>query len=187
MVLLNLMFIQNRDELRTWLEGNHSIESECWVPVKKGKPPAEGLWYVDAVEEALCFGWIDSTLKKLPDGTNIQKIMPRSIKSHWSELNKERARRMERLGLMTDAGRKVCPPLDDPFIIEPDILDAMQKDKNVWENFIAFPPLYQRIRIDNIQSYRKNEKQFSQRLQKLIDTSRLKIMYGQWNDYGRLR
>jgi uncharacterized protein YdeI (YjbR/CyaY-like superfamily) len=62
--------------------------------------------YLEIVEEALCFGWIDSTLKKLPDGRLVQRLSPRRKGSHWTELNKERCRELESRGLMTDAGRK---------------------------------------------------------------------------------
>lgn len=69
--------------------------------------------YIDAVEETLCFGWIDSMTKRMDDGRTVQKLCPRKTKSIWSELNKERCRRMERLGLMTDAGRAVLPDMSD--------------------------------------------------------------------------
>ena len=61
--------------------------------------------YIDVVEEALCFGWIDSTLKRLPDGRLAQRLSPRRKKSHWTQLNIERCKDLESRGLMTDAGR----------------------------------------------------------------------------------
>ena len=67
-------------------------------------PPAGVLPYIDVVEEALCFGWIDSTLKKLPDGRLAQRLSPRRKKSHWTELNKQRCQDLEKRGLMTPAG-----------------------------------------------------------------------------------
>lgn len=61
----NLLSAKNCDELREWLSENHYKESECWVVVKRGRPVNnETFWYIDAVEEAMCFGWIDSTTKK---------------------------------------------------------------------------------------------------------------------------
>lgn len=61
---VNLLKAKNRDELRQWLEQNHKTEKECWVVVKRGKPKENNtFWYIDAVEEAMCFGWIDSTTK----------------------------------------------------------------------------------------------------------------------------
>ena len=108
---VNLLKAKNRDELRQWLEQNHKTEKECWVVVKRGKPKENNtFWYIDAVEEAMCFGWIDSTTKKLDNGITAQKLAPRRTGSLWSELNKERCRRMEKLGKMTEAGLKAVVP-----------------------------------------------------------------------------
>ena len=103
---------------------NHKTEKECWVVVKRGRPTDDStFWYIDAVEEALCFGWIDSTTKKIADDITAQKLCPRKPRSNWSELNKERCRRMERLGLMTDAGRAVLPDMSpNGFTIDKDIV-----------------------------------------------------------------
>lgn len=133
----NLLNVKNRNELRAWLSQNHDKETECWVVVKRGRPIDDGtFWYVDAVEKAMCFGWIDSTTKKADDGTTAQRLAPRRKGSLWSELNKERCRRMERLGLMTDAGRSVLPDMpDNGFVIDKEILDALQSDDEVWKNF----------------------------------------------------
>lgn len=68
-------------------------------------PKPDTLPYLDIVEEALCYGWIDSTLKKLPDGRLAQRLSPRRAGSHWTELNRQRCRDLERRGLMTEAGR----------------------------------------------------------------------------------
>ena len=58
----NILSIQSRDEFRQWLMTHHATEKECWVKVKRGRPVDDGtFWYIDAVEEAMCFGWIDST------------------------------------------------------------------------------------------------------------------------------
>ena len=89
----NLLSATNREELRTWLKQNHQTERECWVVVKRGKPTDDKtFWHLDAVEEALCFGWIDSTTKKLDSGVTAQRLTPRRRGSLWSELNKERCR-----------------------------------------------------------------------------------------------
>lgn len=185
---INLLPAKNRDELRAWLETHHDTEKECWVIVKRGRPTDDTtFWYIDAVEEALCFGWIDSTTKKFENGVTAQKLAPRRPGGLWSELNKERCRRMERLGRMTDAGRAVLPDLSPSgFVIDPDILRALQADETVWENFLKFPPLYRRVRIDTIQIKKKQPELFQRRLQKLIDHTRDGVMYGEWNDNGRL-
>ncbi|MDD3416685.1 MAG: thymidylate synthase [Clostridia bacterium] len=188
MELNNILTAKNRDELRAWLIDNHNKEKECWVVVKRGRPVDDNIfWYIDAVEEAMCFGWIDSTTKKLDSGITVQKLAPRRKSSLWSELNKERCRRMERLGKMTDAGRAVLPDMSsNGFVIDEDILKALKADSVVWENFNKFPPLYQRVRIDTIQIKKKQPELFQSRLKKLIENTRKGIMYGEWNDNGRL-
>lgn len=81
----NVLTIVNRREFRAWLEANHAAESECWVCVKRGRPAdEETFWYLDAVEEALCFGWIDSR-HKLIDGRRMQCFTPRKRNSPWTE------------------------------------------------------------------------------------------------------
>lgn len=184
----NLLPAKNRDELRQWLLGNHDKEEECWVVVKRGRPIDDGtFWYIDAVEEAMCFGWIDSTTKKMDNGITAQRLAPRRKGSVWSELNKERCRRMERLGRMTDAGRAVLPDMSESgFVIDTAILTALQADAKVWRIFQSFPPLYQRVRIDTIQIKKKQPDLFKRRLQKLLDHTKAGIMYGEWNDNGRL-
>lgn len=184
-----LLDIKSRAELRKWLIENHKVETECWVVVKRGRPKDDKtFWYIDAVEEAMCFGWIDSTYKKISENVTAQKFCPRKAKSNWTELNKERCRRMERLGLMTDAGRAVLPDMSDKsFIISNDILQELQSDPTVWNNFCNFPPLYKRVRIDTIQFQKKRQPElFKKRLRKFIENTRMNILYGEWNDNGRL-
>ena len=185
---INILKAKNREELRLWLENNYETKKECWVIVKRGKPQNDDtFWYIDAVEEALCFGWIDSTVKKLDNGITIQRLSPRKKGSIWSELNKERCRRMEKLGKMTQAGKKVLPDMSEKgFNIDIDILEALKKDEIVWANFHKFPSLYQRVRIDTIQIKKKNPPLFQKRLEKLIENTKKGIMYGEWNDNGRL-
>ncbi len=186
MEVTNLLKAKNRDELREWLIKNYNTENECWVEVKRGRPIENGtFWYIDAVEEAMCFGWIDSTTKKLDNGITVQKLAPRSKNSIWSELNKERCRRMEKLGRMTEEGRKLIPK--EEFKIDNDILKELKKESEVWENFQKFPKLYQRVRIDTIQIKKKNNPElYKSRLQKLIENTKKGVMYGEWNDNGRL-
>ena len=99
-----------RSRLREWLERNHASASHCWVACNRSKTPRpDAVPYLDIVEECLCYGWIDSTLKKMPDGRLAQRISPRRSGSHWTELNIRRCEDLERRGLMTDAGRKALP------------------------------------------------------------------------------
>lgn len=180
--------VKNRSELREWLIENHKVEKECWVVVKRGVSKDESVfWYLDALEEALCFGWIDSTTKKISDTETAQRLSPRRSRSCWTELNKERCRRMEKLGFMTPSGREVVNlALIDEFVIDREILEELQKDSKVWDNFQQFPSLYQRVRVDTIQTNKKNREVFKNRLEKFVKNTREGVMYGDWNDNDRL-
>lgn len=175
-----------RKDLRNWLVANSKTETECWL-VMSISIQTNTLLYLDIVEEALCFGWIDGVKKKLPDNRLIQRISPRSKRSNWTELNKARVRRLEALGLMTTAGRAVLPEMG-PNLFEWDarIVEALQQDDVVYQNFRTFPILYQTIRIDTIQSYKKDTELFNKRLEKLIKYTKANKMYGSWHDNGRL-
>ena len=183
----NILIIHKRSDFRQWLLNNHSSESECWVKIKRGKPSDdEHLWYIDAVEEALCFGWIDSTMQTI-DGHLLQRFSPRRKNSHWTELNKERCRRLEQLGLMTDAGRASLPKMHSrSFKFDTDFVNAL-KQARVWSKFKQFPLLYQRIRANNLSFTKvKNPQNYSKALTRLIEETKKGRTYGEWNDYGRL-
>lgn len=183
---MDVLTVKNRQEFRSWLS-LHPDAEECWVWVRRGKPVDETVfYYLDAVEEALCFGWIDSTYKQV-DGRCLQRFSPRRKNSVWTELNKERVRRLERLGLMTDAGRAVLPKMGPrSYTMDPEIASAL-KQARVWTRFRQFPPLYQRIRMYNVAFYRKrNPQQYERALARLIEETRKGNLYGAWDDYGRL-
>ena len=107
MEIINLLHLSSRDELRRWLMENHGKERYCWVVSYRGKCPPEwpAVPYAEVVEEALCFGWIDNTLKRLPDGRLAQRLSSRRAKSHWTQLNIDRCASLEARGLMTEAGK----------------------------------------------------------------------------------
>ena len=178
--------IRDRTAFRAWLQ-SHGDEKECWIHVKLGRPVEDGaFYYLDAVEEALCFGWIDST-QKVIGGVRMQRFTPRKKHSPWSELNKERARRLLRLGLMTEAGRAALPPLGPrSFRMDPEVMEALKKAR-VWSRFRSFPPLYQRVRAGNVAFYkRRDEKAYTLALDHLIRETGKGRMWGEWSDYGRL-
>lgn len=107
MEIIDLLEYGERAQLRTWFELNAASEKCCCIAMYRGKHKPEGvcLPYLDVVEEALCFGWIDSTLKRLGDGRLAQRLSPRQKRSHWTELNRQRCADLEQRGLMTDLGR----------------------------------------------------------------------------------
>ncbi len=177
---------RSRSQWREWLILNSGKCSECWLDVKRGRPERDdAFYYLDAVEEALCFGWIDSTVRII-DGVSMQRFSPRRKGSPWSELNLERVRRLEKLGLMTDAGRAVLPDIDAPFVIDTEIEKAL-RDAKCWTAFRSFPPLYQRIRAYNVVFCRKRSPVlYNKALSHLVEETKKGRMYGEWNDYGRL-
>lgn len=183
----NVLQIKSKEEFRNWLLVNSSNETECWVMLKRGKPAEPGeFYYLDAVEVALCFGWIDST-QAIVDGVIMQRFTPRRKSSNWTELNKERVRRLEKLGLMTEAGRKALPSGKCMrFKLDPDVEEALKKAR-VYRKFKSFPPLYQRVKAGNLAFYKKRDAvAYEKMLKRLIVETKEGRMYGEWNDYGRL-
>lgn len=186
---MNIIYPKNRHELRAWLVANAATEKEVFVHCIR-RPYDSIISYLDVVEEALCFGWIDSVTHSNPDGEGyFQRISPRRKNSYWTELNKERCRRLIKLGLMAPAGRKVLPSLaKNSFRPEPWVIDAIKADKEAWRNHRKFPPLYVRVRLYNIQWSRKHasEERALAMLDKYIRAAHDGKMIGEWNDGGRL-
>ena len=183
----NVLDFSSREAFRLWLFIHSEKESECWLEVRRGRPDdSPCLWYIDAVEEALCFGWIDSVFKFV-DGRGLQRFSPRKKRSPWTELNKERVRRLEKLNLMTDKGKRVLPAMGPrSFKVDPDVEKAL-KAARVWTRFRGFHPLYQRVRAYNVAFYkRRDPKAYRIALEHLIADTKNNKMLGNWNDYGRL-
>lgn len=186
MEIENLIAVNSREEWRTWLLENSKTEQSCWVVVSM-TPQPDTLLYLDAVEESLCCGWIDGIKKKISATELAQRLSPRSARSSWTELNKERVRRLEKLGLMRDEGRRVLPEMgSDSFKIDRAIEQRLKEEQHVYEHFLAFPALYTRVRIDTIQSNKNQPELFNSRLDKFITNTKDNKMYGQWHDNGRL-
>ncbi|UCF83808.1 MAG: YdeI/OmpD-associated family protein [Desulfobacteraceae bacterium] len=167
------LYPTQREEWRDWLQRNFTKATEIWLvfPNKaSGKPR---LSYNDAVEEALCFGWIDSTIKKYNTESSAQRFSPRNPKSGYSQPNKERLRwLMKENKLHPSLKTTVEQVLKEPFIFPPDILEAIKKDPEVWKNYQCFSPAYQRIRIAYIEAARKRPEEFKKRLYNFIEKTR---------------
>jgi uncharacterized protein YdeI (YjbR/CyaY-like superfamily) len=109
---MKTLHVTERRDWRTWLKSHHETEKEIWLIFHKKHTGKARLAYDDAVEEAICFGWIDSIIKRRDEQTYIQKFTPRNLNSRWSSLNVERAKKMIAAGLMTAAGlAKIDPSL----------------------------------------------------------------------------
>jgi uncharacterized protein YdeI (YjbR/CyaY-like superfamily) len=166
----------SRAAWRAWLDANHATKKEIWLVTRKGEAT---LTYRESVYEALCFGWIDGIAKRIDPQRSAQRFTPRRPKGNWTELNKERARRLIDEGLMTEAGRAVLPDLSpEAFTIAPDIIDALKADAATWSNFQAFPDLYKRIRISYVEETRKQPAVFKTRLDNFLTQTARNKMFG---------
>jgi uncharacterized protein YdeI (YjbR/CyaY-like superfamily) len=170
---------KSRAEWRRWLQKNHLAAREIWLVFQRKDSGKRHVAYADAVEEALCFGWIDSIVKPLPDGERAQRFTPRRPGSSVSELNKERIRRMIALDLMTDAGLQAAGDISsDGFKIEPGIMRAIKKDPEVWAHFQTLPDSYRRVRIGWIQEARGRPDVVEQRLRYFLKMTRAGKKFG---------
>lgn len=150
---LNLLDVKNRFEFRKWLADNHLPENKCWAIVKRDRPNNNTTFgYLDAIEEALCFGRIDDTTKNLSDTVAAQRFVKRRKNSNRTELNKERCRRLKKLGLMADSGKAVLlnirrressiiEYIRQRFCYKSRYIDFTAIGRNLMENFLSFPPL----------------------------------------------
>ena len=186
----NLLDIHDREALYRWYQENHDKARDLWLRVNRAAADCPGVVrYVDAVEVALCFGWIDSTMKRIDDGKPVQHFTPRRKRSNWCERNLIRCRRLVQSGEMTPAGLAVAPDLDPSlFVFEDWVLDAIKADEKAWEHYNSFPETYRRIRVDFIQGYRrtKREEEAERALQRFVQNCHDGKMQPGWDDFGRL-
>jgi uncharacterized protein YdeI (YjbR/CyaY-like superfamily) len=174
MKITETLELATRQKWRDWLEQHHNNEKEIWL-IRSNK----AFSYLDSVEEALCFGWIDGIAKKIDEKRLAQRFTPRKKKSHWTELNKERARKLIARKQMTKAGYAVLPDLSlEAFKIAEDILAALQGDDETWKNFQAFPDVYKRIRVGYIEEMRKDKSVFETRLENFLKKTKQNKMFG---------
>jgi uncharacterized protein YdeI (YjbR/CyaY-like superfamily) len=177
------LYVTNRDDWRKWLTKNHNTKKESWLIYYKKHTGKPRIPYDDAVEEALCFGWIDSTVKKLDDEKYAQKFTPRNTKSRWSELNIKRARKMIQEKRMTQAGLLKCKdalksaekkpknkPLKKKIVIPSDLKKALTKNKKALMNFKNFAPSYKRLYIRWINTAKK-QKTKEKRIARVVEWS----------------
>lgn len=180
------LLCRTRAEWRAWLAKNYATAPDIWLIYFKKNSGKSSVAYADAVEEALCYGWIDSIAKGRDDESWVQRFSPRRPKSVLSELNKERIRKMIRQKKMRAAGlRSVAHHLDGAsqksptrFVFPKDILDILRKDPLVWKHYRSFPLSYRRIRIGWIDSVRNRPQEFRKRLAFFIKKTKAGTMFG---------
>lgn len=155
----------SRAAWRAWLEKNHDRAAEIWLVFVKAHNDKRRFTYADAVEEALCFGWIDTTVQKIDDDHFRQRFTPRTNLKNWSKINLDRFARMEAAGLMTDAGRakrpaEVNPPrqrLQAGAPVPEFVAEALEKHPNAKAFFETLAPGYRRDYLRFITEAKKEE------------------------------
>jgi hypothetical protein len=182
MEITRILRLSERNDWRAWLLSNQASAEEIWLVC----PPNGSLTYLDSVEEAICFGWIDGLAKRTYSQELAQRFTPRRRSGNWTELNKARAQRLINLGLMTEAGKAKLPSLELREDVATDILVALKGAGKALENFQKFPLLYRAVRIGYIEEMRKKPVEFNKRLNNFVRKTALNEMYGNWNDGGRL-
>ena len=161
MQLGKTLYVTSRKQWRSWLAENHDREREIWLVYYRKSSGKPRIPYNYAVEEALCYGWIDSTQKGIDGEKFAQRFSPRRSKSQLSEMNRERIRRLIAKGRMNPAGLKAVLGMFDPrneekLVISSDILETLKADRQAWKNFNKLPEDYVRVRIGYIEARRKH-------------------------------
>jgi uncharacterized protein YdeI (YjbR/CyaY-like superfamily) len=180
----NRLSLSDREDWRDWLKENHDKESYVWLLLYKKKFRKKEMTLEDAVEEAMCFGWIDGKLRRVDSERFILRFSPRKTKSVWSRINKERAERLMKSGRMTDAGfvkileAKTNGLWDNAYTnktkeaIPEDLKEALMKDKKAWENFQRFANSYRNMYVGWVNNA-KTEETRMKRIRKIVEQSLL--------------
>ncbi len=179
MNITKTLHITNRKDWRNWLRKHYKTEKEIWLVYPRKETGEPRIVYNDAVEEALCFGWIDSTIKTLDKEHTVQRFSPRKPKSKYSPANKERLRKLvKQRKVIKEVRATLGDILEENFEIPIDILNAIKANREAWKNFQTFSDAYKRIRIGFIEGARKRPGEFKKRLQYFIRMTEKNKQYG---------
>lgn len=165
-----------REAWRAWLAKNHASEREVWVVFPKKHTGEKCMSYEDSAEEALCYGWIDSLIKRMDDDTYARKFTPRTDNANWSAVNRRRVAKCIKEGRMTEFGMTKIhfnnPPKGPPKIpkvipVPPFMEKALRANPPAWKNFNALPPSHRRSYTGWI-TFAKQEETRKRRLDEAI-------------------
>jgi uncharacterized protein YdeI (YjbR/CyaY-like superfamily) len=183
------LYVRSRDEWRKWLEENHSKAQGIWLIYYKkisGKPRIP---YNDAVEEALCFGWIDSKIKRVNDDYYIQWFTPRRPGSRWSKINMSKVQKLIKEGRMKPEGLSAFNGADKKtdvtydtkseltMVIPDDLMNALKNNPAACNNFINFPPSSRNLYVFWLNDAKRAETRIG-RIAKIVDRSEKNIKAG---------
>lgn len=147
---LPLLDVRTRRAWRTWLDRHHASSAGVWLVFHKAHTGVASIAYDDSVCEALCFGWIDSLIKRIDDDRYARKFTPRKPTSKWSESNRKRWARLETAGLLAAPGLAAAPtsstygPRPDIPELPAYIASALKASPDAWRSFGALPPSHRR-------------------------------------------
>jgi uncharacterized protein YdeI (YjbR/CyaY-like superfamily) len=173
------VYFTERIEWRRWLAEHYVKEKEIWLVFPKKASGKPRIRYNDAVEEALCFGWIDSTAKRIDENNFAQRFSPRNPKTPYSESNKQRLRKLVKEDkVIPSVLATIQGILKEEFIVPADILEAIKTNKLAWENFQNYSAAYKRIRIAFIDSAKDRPAEFQKRLNYFIKMTEKNKQFG---------
>lgn len=180
MEIIKTFYTSKREEWRKWLTENFQTESEIWFVFPMKASGEGGLSYNDAVEEALCFGWIDSTNKYLDATHCARRFTKRKKGSPYSRPNIERLIWLDGQGMIHPSIREsILPIIRAPYVFPEDILTAIRSDPTTLENFEKFSEPYKRIRVAYVDAARARPEEFKKRLDSfLLKTRKGKLIVG---------
>jgi uncharacterized protein YdeI (YjbR/CyaY-like superfamily) len=177
MIVVKPVRMRSRALWRRWLERHHGSKREVWLAYYKAHTGKPSVSYVEAVEEALCFGWIDGQVQRIDDEAWAQRFTPRRPNSTWSKVNLRRFARLTAEGVVTDAGRAAGPTRDTrvavtfwdrPDVTPPEVTAGLRVSPKALAVFEALPPSRRKQYIAWLVSAKKAETRAT-RLARAID------------------
>lgn len=172
---LNTLDVESRQAWREWLQEHHRTECEIWLVFHKRHTTRESISYNDSVEEALCFGWIDSLVRRLDEDRYARKFTPRKPNSAWSTSNRQRYADLQARGLLAPAGLERPPtersgdgPRSSVTDVLPYIEEHLRANPPAWEQFKKLAPSHRRAYLAWIDSAKREETK-ARRLSKAVE------------------
>lgn len=161
-------YAKSRKDWRKWLQKNHASKKSVWLIISKKQSNVPTVSYSEAVEEALCFGWIDAKANKKDEESYYQSFSKRNLKSSWSKINKLRVAELIKENLMTEAGLEAIKTAKengawnalenvDNITMPEDLKRSFNKNKSALKNFLGFPPSSQKMILGWIHTAKKPE------------------------------
>jgi uncharacterized protein YdeI (YjbR/CyaY-like superfamily) len=178
----DVVYFRNAAGFRRWLENHHAKAREVWVGFYKKDSGKPGISYPEAVDQALCYGWIDGVRKAVDDVSYKNRFSPRKTRSVWSLINIRRVGELTKMGLMAEPGLAAFKGRDPkrsgmysfenrPASLTPALQKKFTADKEAWSFFKSQPPGYRRVATWFVMSAKRDETRL-RRLERLMEDSR---------------